>query len=77
MKAKEAREIAENKIKTEHRECFDKIMEDIKINSKHGYFEFTNFNKMPKSVEEELKQLGYKVERRDAGRNEIDVIISW
>ena len=77
MKASEARLIAENKNRSEHRECFDKIMNEVKILSKNGYFEYTYFQKFPKSVEEELIELGYKIERKKSNYNELDTIISW
>ena len=47
MKAEEARLIAENRIRTEHRECLDKIMSEIKILSKNGYFKYTYFHNFP------------------------------
>lgn len=77
MKASDARAMAESKNITDLRKGLDHVLGEIKIQVNIGKFEFLYFNDLSKEVERELKKLGYKIERRDAGRNEIDIYISW
>ena len=77
MKASEARQIAENKKRTDFRESFDKVINEIKIHSSLGQFETYYFNRLPKDVEEELNRLGYKVTRKGDNRNGEDILIKW
>ena len=77
MNAKEARDIAENKHKTVFREQFDKILNDVKLNCKHGFFEINWYDSLNKDVEQELKKLGYTITKTPDGRNNYDIKISW
>jgi len=73
MTAQEANDIAKAKNISIFYECLDKIMENIKHHSKHGYFELTCWDKLNDDVKKHLLELDYGLENPEEGCT----IISW
>lgn len=77
MTAQEARQIAENKVRSDFRESLDNALLEIKRQSSLGKYEVLYFGKLTEGVEIELKKLGYVIERKRGGFNETDLYIKW
>lgn len=77
MKASEAKQTAQSHQLSELWKYYDKVMDKIKHYAGHGMTSMNYYHSLPKSVENHLKELGYKVTRTSDGRNGEDINISW
>lgn len=75
--AGEARRISEENRNNVLSEEMDMVCRKIEESMADGKMEAVVFKELRKEVADRLRNLGYKVEKRNAGYNDVDTVISW
>lgn len=75
--AGEARRMSEENQNITLQQEMDMVRREIEKSIAGGKMEAVIFKELRKATVEKLRALGYKVEKRNAGYNDIDTVISW